>query len=119
MRLFALIAAIHGACGVAAGAFAAHMLSSRLEPKMLAAFETGARYQLLHAIALLALSAWAPSTKAGQVAGWGFAVGALLFTGSLYGLALGGPKILGPITPLGGTLLIVGWIALGVAAFHR
>ncbi len=118
-RVWLISGAVHAAVAVAAGAMAAHALRPRLEPRMFEVFETGARYQMYHALALLAV-AWliqqGPS-GAGQAAGWCFQIGIVLFSGTLYALALGGPKWLGMITPLGGTLFILGWLALAVAGW--
>jgi uncharacterized membrane protein YgdD (TMEM256/DUF423 family) len=141
-RTFALIGALSAALAVAAGAFGAHALRARLEPRMLEAFETGARYQMYHALALFAV-AWiitrtvesgvVPGTALGTVAGtvagasgaglpfalvagWSFVAGTVLFSGSLYALALTGVRSLGAITPIGGVCFIVGWICLAVAA---
>lgn len=90
---------------VALGAFAAHGLKGRLTPEMLTIFETGARYQAYHALALLLLAALRGPDKAG----WCFAGGIVLFSGSLYLLALTGERRLGMITPLGGLLFLAGW----------
>jgi len=117
-RNFILIAALAGFIGVALGAFGAHGLRGRLTPEMLAVFETGVRYQLIHAVALLAvaglmdrLSGWLIVT-----AGWLFLAGMVLFSGSLYLLALTGITILGAITPLGGLAFLAGWACLAFAA---
>jgi uncharacterized membrane protein YgdD (TMEM256/DUF423 family) len=117
-RLFATLGALSGAIGVAAGAFGAHALRERLEPRMLEVFETGARYQMYHALGLLAV-AWMASQIPGRlpaISGWGFIAGTLLFSGSLYAMALTGVRALGAITPLGGVAFIVGWVALALAA---
>ena len=90
---------------VALGAFAAHGLKSRLEPDMLAVFETGVKYQVYHALALLALGA----ARGPDKAGWCFVAGVAVFSGSLYLLALTGEKRLGMITPIGGALFLAGW----------
>lgn len=90
---------------VALGAFAAHGLKSRLTPDMLAVFETGVRYHVYHALALLALGA----VRGPDRAGWCFALGIAVFSGSLYVLALTGERKLGMITPIGGVLLLAGW----------
>lgn len=120
MKLFAVLGAIFGGLGVAAGAFGAHALRAQLEPRMLEVFETAVRYQMVHALALLA-AAWLcqqhPSTAA-QVAGWSFVLGILLFSGSLYALVLTGARGLGAVTPIGGVFFIVGWIALAIAALR-
>jgi uncharacterized membrane protein YgdD (TMEM256/DUF423 family) len=91
---------------VALGAFAAHGLKSRLAPEMLAVFETGVRYHVYHALALLALGA----ARGPDKAGWCFIAGIALFSGSLYLLALTGEKRLGTITPIGGVLFLAGWV---------
>jgi uncharacterized membrane protein YgdD (TMEM256/DUF423 family) len=90
---------------VALGAFGAHALKSRLSPEMLAVFETGVRYQAYHALGLLALAALRGPDKAG----WCFVGGIVLFSGSLYLLALTGERRLGMVTPLGGLLFLAGW----------
>jgi uncharacterized membrane protein YgdD (TMEM256/DUF423 family) len=118
-RLFFSLGALSGAISVAAGAFGAHALKARLAPDLLAIFDTGARYQALHALALLAV-AWACARWPGRVAavaGWCFVLGTLLFSGSLYALALSGVRSLGAITPFGGVLFIAGWFALALAAW--
>ncbi|MFN2572037.1 MAG: DUF423 domain-containing protein [Gemmatimonadales bacterium] len=117
-RAFALAGAVSAFLAVAAGAFGAHALRARLPPDQLAVFETGARYQMYHALALLAV-AWAaarwPETAAIRAAGWLFVGGTLLFSGSLYLLAMTGLRWLGAITPLGGLLFLGGWAALAFA----
>jgi uncharacterized membrane protein YgdD (TMEM256/DUF423 family) len=117
-RLFLTLGALSGAIGVAAGAFGAHALRARLEPRMLEVFETGARYQMYHALALIA-AAWVaqrwPGTPA-SAAGWLFVAGTVLFSGSLYAMTFTGVRALGAITPLGGVCFIAGWLALAVAA---
>jgi uncharacterized membrane protein YgdD (TMEM256/DUF423 family) len=121
-NLFLAVGALFGATGVALGAFGAHALSSRLSESSLGVWETAVNYQLVHALALLAVGVLVrePGTinPAFAVAGWGFVVGVVLFSGSLYGLALGGPRWFGPITPLGGVAFIVGWVALLVGALR-
>jgi uncharacterized membrane protein YgdD (TMEM256/DUF423 family) len=115
--------AVLAGLGVVAGAFGAHYLRERLklEPRQLESFETGVRYQVFHALALLIVGLIANgSGRAGGAlgaAGWLFLVGTVLFSGSIYGLALGvGPRaLLGPTTPIGGSLLIVGWFVLASA----
>ncbi len=118
MKIFAMLAGILGALGVAAGAFGAHALEGRVEPRMLEVFETAARYQMYHALALLGVAWLAGQTQstAASVAGWSFLVGIVIFSGSLYLMTFTGMRWLGAITPIGGTALIVGWIALVVAA---
>lgn len=124
--LFARMAALFGATGVALGAFGAHGLKKALAgnprgPDLLAAFETGCRYQMLHALALFGVALLIASHpgRAARTAGWLFTAGILLFSGSLYLLSGLGWKWLGPVTPLGGLSFIAGWIALLVAAGRR
>jgi uncharacterized membrane protein YgdD (TMEM256/DUF423 family) len=118
-RLFFGLGALSAGLAVALGAFAAHGLRSRVSAEALAAFETGARYHMYHALALLAV-AWAcarwPSAWT-SAAGWLFVAGTLLFSGSLYLLAVTGVRALGAITPLGGLAFILGWLALAWAAW--
>jgi uncharacterized membrane protein YgdD (TMEM256/DUF423 family) len=119
-RLFPALGALFGALGVAAGAFGAHALRARLDPRSLELFRTAADYQMLHALALFAV-AWAMGCHArwGGAAGGLFTAGILLFSGSLYGLALGGPRWLGGVTPLGGVAFLAGWTCLGLAVLAR
>ncbi len=118
MRNWLFIASVTGAFGVALAAFGEHALRGRLSPIALSAFATGARYQLMHALAmgLAALAARGPAQPLAQTAAMLFAAGILLFSGSLYGLALTGIPMLGFITPFGGLALIAGWITLALAA---
>lgn len=119
-RLFAVIGAISGFIGVAAGAFGAHALKARLTPDLLAVFETAVRYQLFHALALLAV-AWAAAKWPGRLApfsGWCFAAGTVLFSGSLYLLVLTGIRSFGAVTPVGGVLFLAGWLLLALAAWR-
>jgi uncharacterized membrane protein YgdD (TMEM256/DUF423 family) len=106
-------ASVLGALAVVAGAFGAHGLGERVEPRQLEAWRTASQYALLHAIALLALGLFGASSGRGVrwPASLWFA-GILLFSGSIFALVLGGPRWLGPVTPLGGLCLIAGWIAL-------
>ena len=117
-KTFLLLGALAGAVGVALGAFGAHALRNRLSPEMLAVFETGVRYQMYHALALVAVAAIEPRLGGYLVvtAGWAFAVGIVLFSGSLYALALTGTTTLGIVTPFGGLAFLVGWTALAIAA---
>lgn len=117
-RRFLTLGAWSGLVAVAAGAFGAHALRARLGPDLLATFETGARYQMYHALALLAV-AWVAERRPGRLAeaaGWLFLAGTVLFSGSLYALALTGVRALGAITPLGGAAFLAGWACLGFAA---
>jgi uncharacterized membrane protein YgdD (TMEM256/DUF423 family) len=118
-RLFFAIGSISALIGVAAGAFGAHGLKSRLSAEMLVIFETGVRYQMYHALATLA-AAWAVSRWPGStaaVAGWCFLIGTLVFSGSLYLLSLTGARWLGAITPLGGVAFLLGWLFLAYASW--
>lgn len=108
------VAAVNGFIAVAAGAFGAHGLSN-LPERYLNAFKTGATYQMYHALAILAV-ALLPASRAAAVAGWAFLSGTVVFSGSLYALALTKVGVFGAITPIGGVLMLVGWAALvGVA----
>jgi uncharacterized membrane protein YgdD (TMEM256/DUF423 family) len=117
-RLFFALGALSAFLSVAAGAFGAHALRGRLTPDSLAIFETAARYQMYHALGLLAVG-WAsarwPDGPA-RWAGWLFIAGTVLFSGSLYGLALSGLRWLGAITPVGGIAFLAGWVVLAAAA---
>jgi uncharacterized membrane protein YgdD (TMEM256/DUF423 family) len=116
-KLFFIAGAISAFIGVAAGAFGAHALKSRMAPDLLAVFEVGVRYQMYHAFALLAaawvLGRWPGS--AASAAGMLFIVGTLLFSGSLYLLSLTGIRWLGAITPLGGLAWLAAWLCLAWA----
>jgi uncharacterized membrane protein YgdD (TMEM256/DUF423 family) len=119
-RVFLVLGSVSAALAVGLGAFAAHGLRGRVAPDMLAAFETGARYHMYHALALLAV-AWATTRGAGgtaTAAGWLFVAGTLLFSGSLYVLVITGQRWLGAVTPLGGAAFIAGWLALAMAAWR-
>ncbi len=118
-------AAIHGFLSVAFGAFGAHGLKARLADlppgeaqKILGWVDTASRYQMAHALALLALVALADrlDPRWASLSAHGFAWGALIFSGTLYAMALGAPRILGAVTPLGGLGLLLGWVCLGMAA---
>jgi uncharacterized membrane protein YgdD (TMEM256/DUF423 family) len=113
-RTFVVLGALLAAVGVAAGAFGAHGLRARVSADLLAVFETGVRYHLIHALGIL-IVAWAGTrwpSAAVDVAGWLFIAGILLFSGSLYLLTFGAPRGLGVITPVGGLAFIFGWLAL-------
>jgi uncharacterized membrane protein YgdD (TMEM256/DUF423 family) len=110
-RLFLALGAISALVSVAAGAFGAHALRSRLAPELLVTFETGARYQMYHALGLVAV-AWAASrwpSALTTAAGWLLVAGTLLFSGSLYALALSGVRAVGAVTPVGGVAFMAGW----------
>jgi uncharacterized membrane protein YgdD (TMEM256/DUF423 family) len=117
-RTFLLVGALAAFIGVALGAFGAHGLRNRLSPEMLAVFETGVRYQMYHALAILVV-ALAVARLDGwliRTAGWLFTGGIVLFSGSLYVLALSGVTALGAVTPLGGLAFLGGWVCLALAA---
>ncbi|NWF59469.1 MAG: DUF423 domain-containing protein [Fischerella sp.] len=121
-QIFLSLAAILGGLSVAAGAFASHALRERMSERSLLIFETGARYQMYHALALLIvalllsrLESPPPSLLA---SGWLFIIGIAIFSGSLYALSLTGIKYLGAITPVGGAAFIAGWGALAFAAWN-
>jgi uncharacterized membrane protein YgdD (TMEM256/DUF423 family) len=121
-RTFLLVAAILGFLGVALGAFGAHGLRSRLSPEMLAVFETAVRYQMYHVFALLIVSAaigHLGNARLLVMAGWFFFAGILIFSGSLYALALTSTSVLGAITPFGGLALLIGWAFLALFAAAR
>ena len=110
--------AVAGLIAVGFGAFGAHGLRGRLTPDMLAVFETGVRYHMYHALALLLTAALMPRVpgKAIVAAGWLFVAGIVLFSGSLYLLAVTGVTILGAVTPFGGVAFLAGWAALAIAS---
>ena len=119
-RLFFGLGALSGFIAVALGAFAAHGLKARLTPDLLATFEVGVRYQMFHALALLGVG-WAATRWPGgavTAAGWLFVAGTLLFSGSLYVLALSGTRWLGAVAPVGGLALLLGWLCLAWGAFR-
>jgi uncharacterized membrane protein YgdD (TMEM256/DUF423 family) len=118
LRSFISIGALSGAISVAAGAFGAHALRDKVEPRLLEVFETAARYQMYHALALLAVGLVAlrwPSALATS-AGWLFVAGTVFFSGSLYAMTFTGIRALGAITPIGGVCFIAGWVCLALAA---
>ena len=119
-RVLLLLAALFGFTGVGLGAFAAHGLKGQLSAEYLAVFQTGAHYQMLHALALLALAGLWPRLGGRLLvaAGLCFCAGILLFSGSLYALTLTGIRALGMITPVGGLTLLAGWWCLGLAAWR-
>lgn len=120
-RTITLAAAVLGFLGVALGAFGAHALKPALEAHgSVETWKTAVLYQLVHAVALLALAGWrdahgGPNSRVAAL----WTAGVVLFSGSLYWLALGGPKILGPITPLGGVAFLAGWALLAWQAWKR
>ena len=111
------VAAINGLLAVALGAFGAHVLKGRLEPAQLSSFEVGVRYQMYHALALLAV-AWVISnrpSRAARAAAIFMLIGVILFSGSIYGLTLASWRWLGPVTPIGGVCLMIAWVLLAWA----
>lgn len=110
-RTWLVVAALLGASGVLFGAGGAHALRSVIAPEYLPTFETGVRYHLIHAVALLALALGGERRPVALPAGL-FTLGIVLFSGSLYALALGAPSRLGIVTPFGGVALLLGWLAL-------
>lgn len=121
-RLFLLTGSLLGGLGVAMGAFGAHGLKKILDARLLDVYETAVLYQFLHAFALLVVGLWARQTGASRplnLAGGFWLAGVLLFSGSLYLYVLSGMHMLAFITPFGGMLLILGWIAAGWAAWQR
>lgn len=119
-RLFFIAGSISAFLAVALGAFAAHGLRNKLTPEMLTIFETGVRYQMYHALALLGV-AWASTRWPGgsiTAAGWLFILGTIIFSGSLYLLSLTGVRWLGAITPIGGAAFLLGWLVLAWGAWR-
>lgn len=116
--------ALMAGLGIVAGAFGAHVIKGKVEPKDLETFEIAVRYQMYHAIGLIAVAGWfqalagsmgsARTTKSAGIAITLLITGTLIFSGTLYGIVAGGPRWLGAITPIGGTLQIIGWVMLAV-----
>jgi uncharacterized membrane protein YgdD (TMEM256/DUF423 family) len=120
-RLFFGVGCLSAAVAVTLGAFGAHGLRGRLVPDMLLTFEIGVRYQMYHALALLAVGLALPRWPSAAIAlaGWLFIAGTLVFSGSLYALALSGQRWLGAVAPVGGAAFIAGWIVLAWALWAR
>ncbi|MBD2066725.1 DUF423 domain-containing protein [Leptolyngbya sp. FACHB-671] len=120
-QIFLAIASIFGGTSVAAGAFASHALKEKLSDRALEIFETGARYQMYHALALLFVTLLLLRAETNQslltASGIAFVVGVAIFSGSLYALSLSGIKWLGAITPLGGVAFLIGWGCLAIASW--
>lgn len=119
MKNFLFLAGLSGALAVIAGAFGAHGLQGRLEPRLLASFTTAAQYHLIHAVAMAVAALAALDGRAApraRVAAMLFLVGTILFSGSLYALALSGMRFFAFVTPVGGVAFIAGWIMLALAA---
>jgi len=118
-RAFLVLAGVFGFTGVAAGAFGAHALAGRIPPERLVTFDAAVRYQLWHVFAIFSvvvLRTIGPDSASETVAGLAFVVGVVLFSGSLYALALSGVRRWGAVTPFGGLAFLVGWAAFVVAA---
>lgn len=120
MKLFLISGAINGFLSVALGAFGAHALKERLSEKYLAIWETAVQYQMFHAVALIAIAILMHPNLLGasgalSTAGYAILIGIIIFSGSLFALALSGVGILGAITPIGGVAFLVGWVMLIVA----
>ena len=120
-HLFLTIAGISGFLSVALGAFGAHGLKNKLSTEMMAVFQTGVQYHQIHTIALLAVALLVGNSgsSAGTFAGWFFVVGIVIFSGSLYTLAITEIKILGAITPIGGLAFLAGWFCLAKMGFQQ
>jgi len=113
-RIWMVLASLSGLIAVAAGAFGAHGVS---DPQAKSWLQTGAQYQLVHALAVFAcVMLWRLGGAGAQISAWLFIIGGLIFSGSLYAMALGGPRILGAVTPVGGVLFIGGWAILAWTA---
>ncbi len=118
---FLFVAALSGFLAVALGAFGAHGLKARLSEDMMAVYQTAVQYHFYHTLALLAVAvllAGGLQSAALRASGWLFAAGIVVFSGSLYALALSGVRVLGAVTPLGGLLFLAGWVALAAAAYR-
>lgn len=125
MKMLVVLGAINGFLAVAFGAFGAHGLQKKLAgledfSKRLAWWETGAHYHLMHALAVFAAAWLLSQTKSplASYAGYSFSAGIILFSGSLYAMTLSGVRILGAVTPIGGTLFLLGWGLLAIAGFR-
>jgi uncharacterized membrane protein YgdD (TMEM256/DUF423 family) len=122
LKIVFLFAAFAGALGVVLGAFGAHSLRGSIEPRLMETFETAVQYQLIHALALLLVSltmGWLGQSLSFEISAYAFIAGIILFSGSLFGLVLTEISWLGPVTPLGGLCLAVGWLALLVGGFRQ
>lgn len=120
-KLWLALGAVYGFLAVALGAFGAHGLRTRLGPELLAVWKTGVEYQFYHALALLLvglLARGASATGTFNAAGACFALGVLVFSGSLYALCLSGVRVLGAVTPVGGLFFLAGWVCLLFAVWR-
>ncbi len=122
VRFYLMSGAILAGLAVAAGAFASHALKAKLDERALSIFETGARYQMYHALGLILISLLLSRAQIGQsflnASGVAFLMGIALFSGSLYALSLTGVKGFGAIAPLGGAAFLTGWICVAIAAWN-
>ena len=119
MKQFIILGAVFGFLAVAFGAFGAHALKSKISAEMLDVYKTGVQYQMYHAPALIVVALLIksfPDNNLFVLSGWFFVAGIILFSGSLYGLSIGGIKALGPVTPFGGLSFLMGWVLLLVGA---
>ena len=119
LKTFVLLGSVNAFLSVALGAFGAHGLKSRISPDMLAVYETGVHYHMMHALGLILVAILAEKWSSPLISwsGWALFVGIVLFSGSLYALSISGIRILGAITPLGGVSFLVGWVLLAIAAY--
>lgn len=118
---FLMFAAVSGLLAVILGAFGAHGLKGKLDESLLSAFQTGVQYHFYHTFALMLVALMMyrfPQVDMLRWSGFAFVVGIVLFSGSLYALALGGPRWLGPVTPLGGLFFMVGWLCVLISAWR-
>ncbi|MFD7522797.1 DUF423 domain-containing protein [Paenibacillus chitinolyticus] len=120
MRLFMMLGSVNMFLAVALGAFGAHMLKTKISADMLAVYQTGVQYHMIHAVGLIAIGLAADRLTQNQplvnASGWAIVIGIILFSGSLYVLSLSGIKVLGAITPFGGVAFLAGWVMLAIAA---
>lgn len=117
-KIFLLLGSILMALAVVIGAFGAHGLEGRLSERMMKNYQTGVQYHMIHGIGLLLVGLVAIKLASSSLltgAGWSFVIGIVLFSGSLYAMALTGVTKLGAITPIGGVAFIIGWILLGIS----
>jgi len=120
-RIFLFTGALFAFIGIAAGAFGAHILKHQLSTEMLSVFETAVRYQMYHALGLILLAS-IPGSLLGKwksFTGWFFMTGTLLFSGSLYVLSLTGIRWVGAVTPIGGTIFLLGWLGLALGSLRK
>ncbi|SEF94806.1 DUF423 domain-containing protein [Paenibacillus sp. UNC499MF] len=120
MRLFMMLGSINMFLAVALGAFGAHMLKTKISADMLAVYQTGVQYHMIHAVGLIAIGLAADRLTQNQslvnASGWAIVIGIILFSGSLYVMSLSGIKVLGAITPFGGVAFLTGWVLFAIAA---